>query len=122
MVACAARVRARVEEAASVSFNSVLCNLYRDGRDSVAWHSDDETELGAAPVIASVSLGDTRTIQFRHRTRPELRRQFELVHDSMLLMSGGTQRWWRHQVPKTARPVGQRVNLTYRAVRPTAPA
>lgn len=111
-------VKALVERESRAPFNSVLCNLYRDGRDSVAWHSDDEAELGRHPLIASVSLGATRTFQFRHRRRPELRHQIELPHGSLLVMRGPTQQNWRHQVPKTARRVGPRVNLTYRAVRP----
>ncbi len=109
-------IRALVEAEAGVRFNSVLCNLYRSGQDSVAWHSDDEVELGACPVIASVSLGDARRFQLRHRTQPELRRQIDLPHGSLLVMRGLTQRHWKHQIPKTARPVGVRVNLTYRSV------
>lgn len=109
-------IRALVEAEAGVRFNSVLCNLYRSGQDSVAWHSDDEGELGPCPVIASVSLGDTRRFQLRHRTQPELRRQIDLPHGSLLVMRGLTQRHWKHQIPKTARPVGARVNLTYRTV------
>ncbi|MDQ6697551.1 MAG: alpha-ketoglutarate-dependent dioxygenase AlkB [Actinomycetota bacterium] len=109
-------IRALVEAEAATRFNSVLCNLYRHGRDSVAWHSDDEAELGPRPVIASVSLGDTRTFQLRHRTRSELRHQIELSHGCLLLMRGATQRHWKHQISKTARPVGRRINLTYRTV------
>ena len=96
-------IKRLIEVEADVSFNSVLCNLYRNGEDSVGWHSDDETELGAEPVIASVSLGDTRTFQFRHRTQRDLRSAIELSHGSLLVMRGPTQHHWRHQIPKTAR-------------------
>lgn len=109
-------VKALVEQEAGVAFNSVLCNLYRHGRDSVAWHSDDESELGPRPVIASVSLGASRLFQLRHKERPDQRRQIELPGGSLLLMRGPTQRHWRHQVPKTSRVVGPRINLTFRAV------
>jgi len=109
-------IRDLVEIETGVRFNSVLCNLYRNGRDGVAWHSDDEAELGGRPVIASISLGDTRTFQLRHRTRPDLRHQIDLPHGSLLIMRGPTQHHWKHQVPKTARPVGARINLTYRTV------
>ena len=103
---------------AGVHFNSVLANLYRHGRDSVAWHSDDEPELGPEPVIASVSLGATRTFQLRRRVQQDARWAVELTHGSLLIMRGPTQRNWMHQVPKTKRPVGPRVNLTYRVIVP----
>jgi len=111
-------IKALVESppGAGSRFNSVLLNYYRDGRDSVSWHSDDEPELGPAPVIASVSLGATRKFQLRHRSQGGLRHSLELVHGSLLIMRGPTQRCWQHQVPKTARDVGPRINLTFRTV------
>lgn len=111
-----AEVRDRAQATVEVTFPGVLANLYRDGSDSVAWHSDDEPELGSAPTIASVSLGATRRFQLRHRADPTLRHQLDLVHGSLLVMRGPTQGRWSHQVPKTARPVGQRVNLTFRTM------
>jgi alkylated DNA repair dioxygenase AlkB len=114
-------IRGAVAERAGVTFNSVLANLYRDGNDSVAWHADDEPELGPAPVIASVSFGATRTFQLRHRDDPAQRWQVELEHGSLLIMRGPTQRWWRHRVPRTSRPVGARLNLTFRVVEPAQP-
>ncbi|MEO6628395.1 MAG: alpha-ketoglutarate-dependent dioxygenase AlkB [Aquihabitans sp.] len=105
-----------VQATVAVTFPGVLANLYRDGNDSVAWHSDDEPELGPAPTIASVSLGATRTFQLRHRVDPNLRHQLELTHGSLLVMRGPTQRRWSHQVPKTARSVAPRVNLTFRTM------
>jgi alkylated DNA repair dioxygenase AlkB len=109
-------VKRAIEPACGVTFNSVLLNRYRTGRDSVTWHADDEPEFGKNPVIASVSLGATRVFKFRHKHRKELKRRVELTHGSLLIMRGGTQENWEHQIPKTDRPVGERVNLTFRAV------
>ena len=111
-----------VESVANTSFNSVLLNRYRDGRDSVSWHSDDERSLGINPVIASVSLGQTRRFQFRHRQHGQLRESVELTHGSLLLMQGATQHHWLHQIPKTKRPLGERINLTFRKIVPNRPA
>ncbi len=110
-------IKARVDEAAGVRFNSVLLNLYRDGRDSNGWHQDNEPELGRNPVIASVSFGATRRFQMRHKQRADLPRlDIDLEHGSLLLMAGPTQHFWQHQIPKTAKPVGQRINLTFRVI------
>ncbi len=110
------RMKVRIEQAAGVSFNSVLLNLYRDGRDSVAWHSDDEPELGRNPVIASVSFGAERRFQFKHKHNPDLRQAIDLTHGSLLLMRGTTQHFWKHQIPKTKQPCGARINLTFRTI------
>jgi alkylated DNA repair dioxygenase AlkB len=110
-------VKRAVEVPAGVTFNSVLMNRYRTGRDSVAWHSDDEKEFGENPVIASASFGGTRTFQLRHKKRKNLKASVELTHGSLLLMRGATQHHWLHQVPKTAKEVAERVNLTFRVVR-----
>ena len=109
-------MKARVEAAANVTFNTVLLNLYRDGQDSVGWHSDDEPELGTNPVIASVSLGAARTFQFKHKQNPDLKQSVELTHGSLLLMRGTTQHYWKHQIPKTKKPLGARINLTFRVI------
>jgi hypothetical protein len=93
-----------------------LCNLYRDGRDSMGWHSDDEAELGAQPCIASLSLGATRRFRLRHRHDPGLRLELELAPGSLLLMAGTTQRNYRHDLPKSARITEPRINLTFRTV------
>ena len=112
-----AALRRRLETALDCAFNSVLANLYRDGADSMGWHSDDERELGAEPLIASLSLGAPRRFLLRHRRQRELDTlQLELGHGSLLVMAGATQRCWRHSLPKTRRPVGPRVNLTFRRV------
>ncbi|MBI1282613.1 MAG: alpha-ketoglutarate-dependent dioxygenase AlkB [Anaerolineaceae bacterium] len=109
-------MKARVEQAAGVTFNSVLLNLYRDGQDSVGWHSDDEPELGLDPVIASVSLGAARNFQFKHKQYPDMKVSIELTHGSLLLMRGTTQHFWKHQIPKTKKELGPRINLTFRVI------
>ncbi len=109
-------LKATVEAVAGVAFNSVLLNLYRDGNDSMGWHSDDEPELGPNPVIGSLSLGGTRRLVLRHRFEKGLKHQLELTSGSFLLMRGTTQHYWQHQVPKTKRPVLPRINLTFRVI------
>lgn len=115
-------LRQRLRDTVGVDFNSVLANLYRDGRDAMGWHSDDEPELGVAPVIASLSLGATRRFALKHRRDPERRLALELPHGSLLVMSGATQRHYRHALPRTARPVGARINLTFRRILQPVPA
>jgi alkylated DNA repair dioxygenase AlkB len=110
------QVRHRVQALSGWNFNAVLLNLYRNGRDGMGWHADDEPELGPEPAIASVSLGAVRRFCLRHRQRKGLRADLPLPHGSLLLMSGATQRHWVHAVPKTAVQVGERINLTFRCV------
>ena len=100
------------------SYNSVLCNLYRDGRDSMGWHSDNEPELGDAPVIASLSFGAMRRFLLRHRRDPGRRLALDLPSGSLLVMAGTTQQNYRHALPKTTRKVGARINLTFRCIHP----
>jgi len=109
--------RRRCETAAGAKFNSVLVNLYRDGRDSVSWHSDNEAINGREPTIASVSLGATRRFDLRHRETKQTVK-VDLEDGSLLVMSGLSQQCWVHQIAKTARPVGPRINLTFRLVTP----
>ena len=109
-------IKRAVEPPAGVVFNSVLLNRYRTGQDSVSWHADDEPEFGEQPVIASVSFGGTRTFQLKHKKRQELKASVELTHGSLLIMRGGTQANWLHRIPKTARMVEERLNLTFRAI------
>jgi alkylated DNA repair dioxygenase AlkB len=111
-------LRARLADALGTDFNSVLANLYRDGRDAMGWHSDDEPELGPAPLIASLSLGATRRFLFKSRDGNAHRLALELPHGSLLVMRGATQRRYRHALPRTARPVGPRINLTFRWIVP----
>lgn len=108
-------LRLTVQRHCGHRFNSVLCNYYRDGSDSMGMHADDEPELGDEPVIASLSLGQERTLRFKHRSDPgvpDLR--IELGDGSLLLMAGSTQRCWKHGIAKTRKPCGPRVNLTFR--------
>jgi alkylated DNA repair dioxygenase AlkB len=110
-------LRSRVEALAEASFNSVLLNYYRDHRDSMGMHSDDERELGKNPTIASVSLGERRTLVFKHRFRKELKPvHLTLESGSLLLMKGATQHHWKHGISKLSQPCGPRVNLTFRRI------
>lgn len=106
-----------VEQHCDSKFNSVLVNLYRDGNDSVAWHSDDEAELGRNPVIASISLGDIRRFQMRMCDNHANKYSLNLEHGSCLLMSGETQAKWQHQVPKERSVMNPRINLTFRMIK-----
>lgn len=110
------QLKARVEKAAGVRFNSALLNLYRDGRDGMGWHADDEPELGPRPVIASLSLGATRRFQLRRKDGTETL-DYELASGDLLLMKGDSQRLWRHRVPKTAKKVLPRINVTFRRIK-----
>jgi alkylated DNA repair dioxygenase AlkB len=108
-------IRAAVEAASGRRFNSVLLNYYRDGRDSMGMHSDNEPELGPEPAIASVSLGAERTFVLQHTATRE-RVRIALTDGSLLLMAGSLQHHWSHGINKTARPIGSRVNLTFRLI------
>jgi len=120
------QLKDRLNETLDVRFNSVLCNRYRDGRDSMGWHADNEPELGPNPVIASVSLGEQR--RFRLKPRPQKKRHGERIrplslalgHGSLLVMSGDLQHHWLHELPKVsgkdATRVGPRINLTFRQI------
>lgn len=116
-----ARLRMRLVGELSIPFNGVLCNLYRDERDSMGLHSDDEPELGPEPVVASISLGAVRQFVLRHKRgagRGKL--DLPLESGSLLVMRGATQRLYRHGVPKARTPTAARINLTFRQVRPPA--
>jgi len=120
--AALAALRFRIEQACGAHFNSVLANLYRDGADSMGWHSDDEPELGARPVIASLSLGVERRFRFRRRraraepTQPGDTFELLLPHGSLLRMAGATQQLYRHQLPRMRNSAEARINLTFRHV------
>lgn len=111
------RIKERVEETAEITFNSVLLNLYRDGKDSVSWHSDDEPELGQNPIIASVSFGSIRRFKFKHKHDQKQKADIDLTPGSLLLMKGETQHYWLHQVAKTTKDVTPRINLTFRIIK-----
>ena len=110
-------IKNRVEEVAKIKFSSVLLNYYRDGKDSMGWHSDDEKELGKNPVIGSVSFGESRVFQIRHKFQKEIKKvDIDLKDGSFLLMKGTTQHFWQHQIPKTKRELESRINLTFRVI------
>ena len=108
-------IKDRIEPQAKVTFNSVLLNLYRSGRDSVSWHTDSEPELGKNPIIGSVSFGATRKFQLRNiQTKEKV--ELHLTPGSLLIMQGALQHHWQHQVPKTSMNIGERINLTFRVM------
>lgn len=112
-----AEVKQAIENVSGKQFNSVLLNLYRDGKDSMGWHSDNEPELGRNPFIASLSLGASRRFHLKPRYRKELETiRLDLANGSLLLMGGALQHHWLHQVSKTKKAVGPRINLTFRWV------
>lgn len=106
----------KIEEVSEVKFNTCLANLYSDGQDSMGWHADDEKVLGKNPVIASLSLGGERRFQWKHKIQKNLKDELIPNHGSLLLMQGGMQHHWKHQLPKTKKQVEPRINLTFRKV------
>ncbi|CAM3800237.1 alpha-ketoglutarate-dependent dioxygenase AlkB [Mucilaginibacter galii] len=110
-------IKELVEPMAGVQFNSVLLNYYRDGNDSVAWHSDKEEILGRNPVIASVSFGQVRSFDIRNKHNHKEHYSVKLEHGSFLLMKAGLQENWEHRIAKSARTMQARVNLTFRVVK-----
>lgn len=112
-------IRDRVQSLVGQHFNSVLLNYYRDQNDKMGMHSDDERELGRQPVIASLSLGETRTLLLRHKTRKDLKTvKLPLPCGSLLVMRGDTQQHWRHGISAERSHCGARINLTFRTVTP----
>lgn len=109
-------IKKRIEPLSDAVFNSVLLNLYRDGSDSISWHTDAEKELGKNPVIASVNFGAERTFQLRHVETNE-RIDIPLSHGSLLIMKGELQHYWQHQIPKTKTVKTARINLTFRVIK-----
>lgn len=110
-------IKDEIEEVSRANFTTVLLNLYRDGKDSNGWHADNEKELGQNPVIGSLSLGAERSFHLRHNTIKEQKIKINLEHGSLLLMKGETQHFWKHQIPKTAKIIGPRINLTFRIIK-----
>ncbi|MGY8922755.1 MAG: alpha-ketoglutarate-dependent dioxygenase AlkB family protein [Flavobacteriales bacterium] len=109
-------IQKKIATICPTDFTTVLLNLYRDGKDSNGWHADNEKELGENPVIASLSLGEARFFHLKHRRNKEDRLKLLLASGSLLIMEGSTQKHWLHQIAKTARPVGSRINLTFRKI------
>jgi len=111
-------IKRAIEKHTQNTFNSVLINYYRNGKDRVAWHSDDEKELGQNPVIGSVSFGAERKFKLRHKNHKQngLKTEIKLKHGSLLMMKGETQHHWMHEIPRTSRLIGPRINLTFRYI------
>ncbi len=110
-------IKEKVEQQLKKEFTTCLLNLYRNGQDSNGWHADNEKELGKNPIIASVSLGAERIFHMKHRTDKSQKIKINLTHGSLLVMSGGTQHYWLHQIPKTKKHVEERINLTFRILK-----
>lgn len=110
-------IRDRIECQTHARLNSVLLNFYRTGQDSMGFHADDEPELGHNPTIASLSLGAERRFVLKHNTTNE-KVEYLLGNGSLLVMGGSCQHFWKHTLPKTKKPVGPRINLTFRHIRP----
>jgi alkylated DNA repair dioxygenase AlkB len=109
-------IKSLIEPVCEVEFNSVLLNLYRDGNDSISWHTDAEKELGINPIIASVNFGAERKFQIRHNNTNEIH-DIILKHGSLLIMRGELQHFWKHQVPKQKKITKERINLTFRVIK-----
>ena len=110
-------IKDKIEEVCTDHFTTVLLNYYRDGKDSNGWHADNERELGRNPIIASVSFGAERSFHLQHNTIKDQKLKIVLEHGSLLIMKGVTQHFWKHQIPKTAKPIGPRINLTFRIIK-----
>ena len=111
------KIKSYVESVSDTNFTTVLLNQYRDGKDSNGWHADNEKESGSNPVIASVSFGAERIFQLKHNSISGLKQNIILEHGSLLLMKGTTQHFWKHQIPKTSKTIGPRINLTFRVIK-----
>lgn len=109
-------IKVTIEKSAGVNFTSALLNYYRNGKDSMGWHRDNEKELGTNPVIASVSFGASRKFQFRNYKEKTMIRSIDLTHGSLLLMKEQTQHYWEHRLPKIHKEAGARINLTFRVI------
>lgn len=110
-------IKNEIETVCNNNFTTVLLNNYRNGKDSNGWHADNEKELGRNPIIASVSFGAERIFQLKHNTIKECKQNITLQHGSLLIMQGTTQHFWKHQIPKTAKDIGSRINLTFRIIK-----
>jgi alkylated DNA repair dioxygenase AlkB len=111
-------IRDKVEQQCQCAFNSVLANLYRDGKDSMGCHADEEKELGINPTIASLSLGDGRLFRMHHKKKKQTL-NIDLQHGDLLVMGSTCQQHWMHSVPKTKAYKTPRINLTFRKILPS---
>ena len=110
------KLKEKVDATCQEEFTTLLLNYYRDGKDSNGWHADNEKELGENPVIASLSFGQERFFHLKHRTDKTQKHKILLQHGSLLLMKGTTQHHWLHQIPKTAKQISGRINITFRII------
>lgn len=110
-------IKEEVEKECQESFTTVLLNYYRNGQDSNGWHADNEKELGRNPIIASLSFGAERVFQLKHNSIETAKQNITLQNGSLLLMKGTTQHFWKHQIPKTQKEIGGRINLTFRIIK-----
>lgn len=108
------KIKQKIEQFSNTTFNTVLLNLYRHGNDSNGWHADNEKELGKHPIIASLTFGEERPFHFKHKKIKDQRHKLVLQHGSLLIMKGAMQEYWLHQIAKTKKKVGERINLTFR--------
>ena len=108
-------IKGEIEKITSFKFNSVLANLYRDENDSMGLHSDDEKELGNNPVIASLSLGESRDLYFKHKN---IKKSLNIPQKNgqLIVMHGETQKYWKHEIKKTKKLKKPRINLTFRNI------
>lgn len=111
------KIKSLIENISNTNFTTVLLNYYRNGSDSNGWHADNEKELGKNPVIASLSLGAERSFHLKHNTDVNQKKNIILEDGSLLLMKGTTQHFWKHQIPKTTKTIGSRINLTFRVIK-----
>ena len=109
-------LKQKVEQLAGITFNSVLLNYYRDGNDSVAWHSDNEKALGKHPIIASLSFGQVRSFDIRNKQNHRNKYSIKLENGSLMIMKGNLQQNWEHRIAKSVKPMKGRLNLTFRVV------
>lgn len=110
-------IKKDIENLTNHAFNCVLANFYRDGQDSMGWHSDDEKELGENPTIASISFGAERDFQLRHKKNKDCKLKIQLPHGSLLLMENETQHFWDHSISKSKKITAARINLTFRNIK-----
>jgi alkylated DNA repair dioxygenase AlkB len=108
-------IREKIFQETKIDFNSVLANYYRDGKDSMGWHSDDEKELGPNPTIASISFGSERNLYFRNKISKKII-SIPQRHGCLVMIDGRTQKNWQHSIKKTQKIIGPRINLTFRNI------
>ncbi|WP_461451863.1 alpha-ketoglutarate-dependent dioxygenase AlkB family protein [Mucilaginibacter sp.] len=110
-------IKAKIEPLAGVKFDSVLLNYYRDGNDSVSWHSDNDGIPGRNRIVGSVSFGQERNFDIRKKDDHNIKYSVMLENGSYLLMKEGFQENWQHRIAKSNKPMKPRVNLTFRLMK-----